>query len=94
MYDEVFLEKLVNEKIQTTYAKIVTYTFDEKPISSIEGRITSGTISVNGASATRRTLSLSIFAKLDNADLENIENEISLNKKIKVYIGRNNNFIE
>lgn len=94
MYDEIFLEKLINEKIQTTYAKIVTYTFDEKPISSIEGRITSGTISVNGASATRRTLSLSMFAKLDNADLENIKNEISLNKKIKVYIGRKNNFIE
>ena len=27
--DNILLEKLVNEKIQTTYAKIITYSFDE-----------------------------------------------------------------
>ena len=37
--DNIFLEKLMNEKIQTTYAKIVIYAFDEKPLSSVEGRV-------------------------------------------------------
>lgn len=94
IYDNDFLEKLVNEKIQTTYAKIIAYTFDEVPLSSIEGRVSGGTIQVNGASAVRRTLSLSMVAKPETANIEDIANEISLNKKIKVYIGRKNNFAD
>lgn len=82
------LEKLVNEKIQTTYAKIVTYSFDEKPLSSIEGRVSGGSIQANGASAVRRTLSLSMVAKPEIANIENLDNEIAINKKVKVYIGR------
>ena len=86
--DKAFLEKLVNEKIQTTYAKIITYSFDEKPLSFIEGRVSDGSIQANGASAVRRTLSLSMVAKPENANIENLDNEISINKKVKVYIGR------
>ena len=82
------LEKLVNEKIQTTYVKIVTYSFDEKPLSSIEGRVSGGSIQANGASAVRRTLSLSMVAKPEIANIENLDNEIAINKKVKVYIGR------
>ena len=82
------LEKFVNEKIQTTYAKIVTYSFDEKPLSSIEGRVSGGSIQANGASAVRRTLSLSMVAKPEIANIENLDNEIAINKKVKVYIGR------
>ena len=81
-------EKLVNEKIQTTYAKIITYSFDEKPLSSIEGRVSGGSIQVNGASAVRRTLSLSMIAKPEIANIEDLDNEIAINKKVKVYIGR------
>lgn len=86
--DNAFLEKLVNEKIQTTYAKIVTYSFDEKPLSSIEGRVSGGSIQANGASAVRRTLSLSMVAKPEIANIESFDNEIAINKKVKVYIGR------
>ncbi len=86
--DNAFLEKLVNEKIQTIYAKIVTYSFDEKPLSSIEGRVSGGSIQANGASAVRRTLSLSMVAKPEIANIESLDNEIAINKKVKVYIGR------
>lgn len=86
--DNIFLEKLVNEKIQTTYAKIVTYSFDEKPLSSVEGRVSGGSIQANGASAVRRTLSLSMVAKPEIANIESLDNEIAINKKVKVYIGR------
>lgn len=86
--DNILLEKLVNEKIQTTYAKIITYSFDEKPLSSIEGRVSGGSIQANGASAVRRTLSLSMIAKPEIANIENLDNEIAINKKVKVYIGR------
>lgn len=93
-YDNTFLEKLVNEKIQTVYGKIITYTFDETPLSSIEGRVSGGTIQVNGASAVRRTLSLSMVTKPETANIEDVANEISLNKKIKVYVGRKNGFAD
>ena len=86
--NNALLEKLVNEKIQTTYAKIVTYSFDEKPLSSIEGRVSGGSIQANGASAVRRTLSLSMIAKPEIANIEDLDNEIAINKKVKVYIGR------
>ncbi len=86
--DNILLEKLVNEKIQTTYAKIITYSFDEKPLSSIEGRVSGGSIQANGASAVRRTLSLSMIAKPEIANIENLDNEIAINKKVKIYIGR------
>ena len=86
--DNILLEKLVNEKIQTTYAKIITYSFDEKPLSSIEGRVSGGSIQANGASAVRRTLSLSMIAKPEIANIEDLDNEIAINKKVKVYIGR------
>lgn len=86
--DNILLEKLVNEKIQTTYAKIITYSFDEKPLSSIEGRVSGGSIQANGASAVRRTLSLSMVAKPEIANIENFDNEIAINKKVKIYIGR------
>lgn len=86
--DNILLEKLVNEKIQITYAKIITYSFDEKPLSSIEGRVSGGSIQANGASAVRRTLSLSMIAKPEIANIENLDNEIAINKKVKVYIGR------
>ena len=92
--DNAFLEKLVNEKIQTTYAKIVTYSFDEKPLSSIEGRVSGGSIQANGASAVRRTLSLSMVAKPEIANIESLDNEIAINKKVKVYIGRKNGFAD
>ena len=86
--DNILLEKLVNEKIQTTYAKIITYSFDEKPLSSIEGRVSGGSIQATGASAVRRTLSLSMIAKPEIANIEDLDNEIAINKKVKVYIGR------
>ena len=86
--DNILLEKLVNEKIQTTYAKIITYSFDEKPLSSIEGRVSGGSIQANGASAVRRTLSLSMVAKPEISNIEDLDNEIAINKKVKVYIGR------
>lgn len=91
--DIEFLERvdLVPRRIQ--YAKITLLAFDtELPIKTIEGQITSGNLSVNGASAVRRTLTLSEIASVENSDIENLENEISLKRKVKVEIGYENPF--
>ena len=65
--DIEFLERvdLVPRRVQ--YAKITLLAFDtELPIKTIEGQITSGNLSVNGASAVRRTLTLSEIASVEN----------------------------
>lgn len=88
--DIEFLQQLDKLNLRTHYAKIILLSFDEKPIKEIQGTITSGSLSVNGSSAVRRTISLSMLASFENSNIENIDNEISINKKVKVQIGLNN----
>lgn len=89
--DMDFLTQLDKMHIQVQYAKIILLSFkDEEPIKEIQGSITSGSLSVNGSSAVRRTINLTMLASPINSNLEDIDNEISINKKIKVFIGYNN----
>lgn len=88
--DMDFLTKLDKLNIRTHYAKIILLSFDEKPIREIQGNITAGSLSVNGSSSVRRTISLTMLANENNSDIENIDNEISINKKVKVFVGYNN----
>ena len=93
-YSEDFLKKLNKTKLKTHYAKITLLDFYEIPITEIQGKITSGTINVNSSSAIRRTLSLSMLVDDSIANITNIENQISINKKVKVAIGLKNPFSE
>ena len=54
IYDKEFLRELDKTHNKTIYSRITSLTFDEQPISTIEGRITAGSINVDGASAVRR----------------------------------------
>lgn len=81
--DMEFLTALDKLNIKTHYAKIILLSFDEKPIREIQGRITAGSLSVNGSSSVRRTISLTMLADGNNSDIENIDNEISINKRLK-----------
>lgn len=88
--DIEFLQQLDKLNLRTHYAKIILLSFDEKPIKEIQGTITSGSLSVNGSSAVRRTISLSMLASVQNSNIEDIDNEISINKKVKIFIGLDN----
>lgn len=89
--DMDFLTQLDKLHMRVQYAKIILLSFkDEEPIKEIQGSITSGNLSVNGSSAIRRTITLTMLASIDNSNLEDIDNEISINKKIKVLIGYDN----
>lgn len=89
--DMDFLTQLDKLHMRVQYAKIIPLSFkDEEPIKEIQGSITSGNLSVNGSSAIRRTINLTMLASIDNSNLEDIDNEISINKKIKVLIGYDN----
>lgn len=89
--DMDFLTQLDKLHMRVQYAKVILLSFkDEEPIKEIQGSITSGNLSVNGSSAIRRTINLTMLASIDNSNLEDIDNEISINKKIKVLIGYDN----
>lgn len=82
-----FLLELDRVKNKTIYAKVIALTFDEQPIETIEGRITGGSINIDGASAVRRTCSLSLVA--DNFQYNDYY--WGLNTKFKLEIGVENN---
>lgn len=61
MYDKDFLNKLYTQKNREVFARITVLSFDETPLECIEGKITTGSISIDGASAVRRTCSLTMI---------------------------------
>ena len=63
LYNKDFLLKLDKSKNKTIYARITALKFDESPIETIEGRVTGGSINLDGASALRRTCSLTMVAQ-------------------------------
>lgn len=63
IYDNDFLLQLDESINKVVYAKIISLTWDELPIETIEGKVTSGSINIDGSSALRRTCSLSLIAK-------------------------------
>ena len=87
IYDKDFLLSLDKMKEREVYARITALNFQEFPITTIEGRITTGSINVDGDSAVRRTCSLSLIA--ENFDYNNYI--WGLNTKFKLEIGLKNN---
>ena len=89
--DKSFLRALDEQHLKTVYAKIIILNYqDEMPLSEIQGRITNGSISINGSSSLRRTCSLTFLAEDNEDNLTATENLIGINKKIKIQIGVKN----
>lgn len=85
--DKDFLKQLDLEKNKETYVKILNLNFNEEVRESIEGKVVSGSINIDGASAVRRTCSLSMVA-----DEININDYLwGLHTKIQIFIGLKNN---
>jgi hypothetical protein len=60
LLDKDFLKKLDDYNSKEIYARITALTIDEYPLETIEGKVTGGTVNIDGASAIRRTCSLSL----------------------------------
>lgn len=86
LYPEEFLQALDKQRNKITYARIISLTFDERPLETIEGRVTSGSLSLDGASAIRRTCQLSMVS----AATKLTDYYWSLNTKIKLSVGIEN----
>ena len=90
LHDKIFLRNLDLHHNHNIHAKIIVLDFNENPKEEITGRVTGGSISVDGTSVVRRTCSLTMVAK----DL-NMSNYIwGLNSKFKLEIGLENEIDE
>ena len=86
-----FLTALNNDRNKVIYVKITVLDTAEQPLRDIEGRVSTGSISVNGSSAVRRTCNITFVAEEADNNLTDIDNLLSMNKKIRVLVGLQNN---
>ena len=63
LLDNEFLTKLTEHRQREVYARITLLTQNELPVEYIEGRVSAGSISVDGTSALRRTCNLTMTLK-------------------------------
>lgn len=73
--------------VKHTLVQIELLDLQERPISRVEGEVISGGISVDGDSPIRRTLNMVFLTTDNNYKILETSNPLSLNKKVKVYIG-------
>ena len=90
LLDNIFLEKLFTAYDREIYAKITALNFDELPTEEISGKVTGGSINVDGTSACRRTCSLTLVANEVNIN----DYYWGLNTKFELQIGLTNRIDE
>ena len=87
LFDFNFLIELMNYQHREVYARITLLTQNELSLQQIEGRVTSGSINVDGNSALRRTCNLSLILK-DQSEINSFY--WAFKQKFKLEIGLSN----
>ena len=83
MQDLDFLFKINNLNLKEQYVKIIALDWNERPITEIQGSATSGSISLDGKAAMRRTCSLGMQIPHENySHVTDVNNLFSINRKI------------
>lgn len=86
MLDEEFLRELDQYPHKFLWAKIISLNMDEYPLEEITGKITSGSVNIDGTSVLRRTCSMTMVAQ----DVNINEFYWGLKTKFRFYIGVEN----
>ena len=89
--DKNFLKTVDRISLKEEFAKITILNWQERPIEDIQGKVSSGTLNINGNSSLRRTCNLTILIDENNSNITSVKNSLSINKKIKLDIGIKNN---
>ena len=85
-----FLAKIDDFVNQRQYVNITLLNWQEDPIKEIDGIIASGTITKDGNSSVRRTCSLSCSVSGESYNIDDLNMDFSLNKKVFIEIGIKN----
>lgn len=104
LYDKNFLKEFDKERHKIQFTRITVLDFKtEQPLASIEGKATGGSCNFSGTSNMRRTGNCSLLVDPDGIkvagysqnreyyDITDVENLISMSKKIKLETGFLNN---
>lgn len=91
LQDSSFLKELDEQKIKQFYVNITILDWNQNPIEDIQGKVGDGSISIDGHSSVRRTISLNIIANEVINEIDSVENLLSINKKIFIQIGFKHN---
>jgi len=83
LMDKEFIDLLDHDNQREIYARIVSLNTDELPVEEISGKITQGSMNIDGTSAIRRSCSLTIVA--NRVDIN--EYYWGFSTKFKLYIG-------
>jgi len=86
LLDQDFLYELFKQKSREVYAKIILLDLQEMPKADFSGRVTQGSVNLDGNSAIRRTCSLTLAAELNETD----SYMWALNSKFKLEVGLKN----
>ena len=93
--NESFLKELDSQNNRFYQVKIEVLNKEEQPVEAIEGRVLPGSsINIDGNSSMRRTCSINLVAEDAENDLTNVDNLLSINKKIRIFEGIKNDIDE
>lgn len=88
LQDKRFLKEMDLLKLKEQLVKITVLDWAENPIQEIQGKVSGGSINLDGKSSLRRTCNLTMLVDNDiNVNVTSINNLISINKKIQLSIG-------
>lgn len=84
-----FLNKIAEQREHDIYANITALSYNEQPIDQIQGKITTGSINIDGDSNIRRTCSLTLIS--ENININDFY--WGIKTKFKLDIGLHNHLI-
>lgn len=86
LLDKAFLKELDMQSIKEVYAKIILLNWDEEPKYEFSGRVTQGSVNIDGTSAIRHTCSLTMLTEEGYID----SNYWGVENKFKLEVGIRN----
>ena len=90
LLDTQFLKDFDNLQLKEQFVKITILDWREKPLIDIQGNAVSGSLNVDGDSSVRRTCNLTFTTIDKQIDITDINNIISINKKVRLEVGFTN----
>lgn len=88
--DSYFLSQIDSLRVKQQFVRITVLSWNEEAITSIEGKAISGSVNIDGTSTVRRTASLTMFAEQKENDLTHIDQDLAINRKVKLELGIRN----
>lgn len=86
--NKAFLKEVDLERIKTLTARVTVLSWDERPLYDFTGKVLpGGSVNIDGNSSLRRTCNISLLLEDEDMDITNVQNIISINKKVKLEIG-------